>query len=118
MLIGFPNPLFTLQPQRPYQAGFSLVFSFLCMVLIWRLTGISEQLGNFLFYRKETFSNKRATIILAYAILLLSLCIMTWTATESIIARITPSLGLALTIYLFFVAAPLTAVFFDRLNSK
>jgi Gpi18-like mannosyltransferase len=114
MLVGFTNSNFALQPQGIYQASFSLVFSFLCVVLVWRLSGVSNRLGDFLFREEGITFTKKGTKIVVYSILLLSLYVLTWIAVEAANRRIDPLLVLASTIYLFVVVAPLTAVTLDR----
>jgi len=112
MMFGFVNPMYTI---RPYEAGFSVVFSFLCIVILWLLLGVGKQLNNLLFYRgREVNTVRQRSHVLTYVTLLGFTILLSWGVTQTILAGIAPYLALAIIIVLFFVVAPLVAVVIEH----
>lgn len=114
MLFGFPDPMYAI---RPYEPGFSVVFSFLCMVVLWLLLGSGKRLSNFLFRkREEVVIVRRIPRVLVYIILLVFTCLLSWGVTQTVLAGIAPSLALAIVIVLFFIVAPFVAAAIEHFS--
>jgi hypothetical protein len=114
---GIPDPTHAL---RPYQAGFSTVFSFLCSIMIWLLSGVGGKISNFLFYRKKMgkIAVKRATRVSAFLLLLIFTVLISVGTTETLFIRIAPSLALAIILLLFFLVAPFVAAVVEYLSKN
>jgi Gpi18-like mannosyltransferase len=114
MLFGLAGPEYLLRLLRPREAGFSVVFSFLCIVSIWLLLGVGKRLNNFLSRKRaEAIAVTRTTRVLVYTILLISICMLSLGVSETVLYRIAPSLALATIVVLFFVVAPFAAAIIE-----
>ena len=117
MLFGLMGPEYLLRLLRAHEAGFSVVFSFLCIVSIWLLLGVGKRLDNFLSHKKaEAITVRRTTRVLVYIILLMFICMLSLGVSQTVLDRIAPSWALALITVLFFVVAPFVAAVIEHVE--
>jgi Gpi18-like mannosyltransferase len=117
MLFGLVGPEYLLRLLRAHEAGFSVVFSLLCIVSIWLLLGVGKRLDNFLSHKKaEAITVRRTTRVLVYIILLMFICMLSLGVSQTGLDRIAPSWALALITVLFFVVAPFVAAVIEHVE--
>ncbi len=117
MLFGLTGPEYLMRPLRVQEAGFSVVFSFLCIVSLWLLLGVGKRLNNFLLHeRAEATTVRRTTRILVYIALLVFICTLSLGLSQTVLDRIAPYTALATIIVLFFVVAPFVAAMIEHVE--
>ena len=117
MLFGLVGPEYLLRLLRAQETGFSVVFSFLCIVSLWLLLGVGKRLNNFLSHKRtEAITVRRTTQILVYIILLVFICMLSLGVSQTVLDRTAPSLALATIIVLFFLVAPFVAAIIEHVE--
>ena len=115
MLYGLVGPERLVRLLRPYEVGFSVVFSFLCMITLWLLLGVGKRLNNFLFHKRtEVMAVGWTTRVLVYVIWLVLMCMLSLGVAQTLLAGINSSLALAIIVVLFFVVAPFVAALISK----
>ncbi len=117
MLFGLAGPEYLLRLLRPHEAGFSVVFSFLCIASLWLLLGVGKRLDNFLsHHRAEAITVRWTNRVLLCIILLVFVCMLSLGVAQTVFYRIAPSLALATIVFLFFVVAPFVAAIIEHVE--